>query len=53
MGDTALDMQAARVAGVTAVLIGNAGHDGGIERAAPHLHFNSAYQLCARLRDLA
>ena len=53
MGDTALDMQAARTAGVTAVLVGNADHDGGVERAAPHLHFQSAYQLCARLRDLA
>jgi phosphoglycolate phosphatase len=53
MGDTALDMQAARAAGVTAVLIGNADHDGGVERAAPHLHFLSAHDLCAQLRDLA
>jgi phosphoglycolate phosphatase len=53
MGDTALDMQAARAAGVTAVLIGNAEHDGGVERADPHIHFNSASVLCARLRDLA
>ncbi|WP_158933063.1 HAD family hydrolase [Acidisphaera sp. S103] len=53
MGDTALDMQAARAAGVTAVLIGNADHDGGVERAAPHLHFLSAHDLHARLRDLA
>lgn len=53
MGDTALDMEAAKAAGVTAVLIGNAGHDGGVERAAPHIHFTSAYDLCARLRDLA
>jgi phosphoglycolate phosphatase len=53
MGDTALDMQAARAAGVTAVLIGNADHDGGVERAAPHLHFLSALDLRARLRDLA
>jgi phosphoglycolate phosphatase len=53
MGDTALDMQAARAAGVTAVLIGNADHDGGVERAAPHLHFLSAHDLRARLRDLA
>ena len=52
MGDTALDMQTARAAGVTAVLIGNAGHDGGVERAAPHLHFHSADALRARLRDL-
>jgi phosphoglycolate phosphatase len=53
MGDTALDMQAARAAGVTAVLIGNADHDGGVERAAPHIHFPSAYDLRSRLRDLA
>jgi phosphoglycolate phosphatase len=53
MGDTALDMQAARAAGVTAVLIGDAGHDGGVERAVPHLHFLSAEHLGARLRDLA
>jgi phosphoglycolate phosphatase len=53
MGDTALDMQAARAAGVTAVLIGNAGHDGGVERASPHIHFLSANVLRARLRDLA
>jgi phosphoglycolate phosphatase len=53
MGDTALDMQAAKAAGVTAVLIGNADHDGGIEHAAPHLHFPSALDLRARLRDLA
>ncbi len=53
MGDTALDMQAARAAGVTAVLIGNADHDGGVERAAPHLHFPTAHDLIARLRDLA
>ena len=53
MGDTALDMQAAKAAGVTAVLIGNADHDGGIEHAAPHLHFPSALDLRIRLRDLA
>jgi phosphoglycolate phosphatase len=53
MGDTALDMQAARAAGVTAVLIGNADHDGGVERAAPHLHFPTAEDFRARLRDLA
>jgi phosphoglycolate phosphatase len=53
MGDTTLDMEAARAAGVTAVLIGNADHDGGVERAAPHLHFHSAHDLRAQLRDLA
>ena len=53
MGDTALDMVAARAAGVTSVLLGNADHDGGVERAAPHIHFPSAHDLRARLRDLA
>lgn len=53
MGDTALDMRAARAAGVTAVLVGNADHDGGVERAAPHIHFSTAHALRARLRDLA
>jgi phosphoglycolate phosphatase len=53
MGDTALDMQAAKAAGVTAVLIGNADHDGGVDRAAPDVHFQTAHDLRARLRDLA
>jgi phosphoglycolate phosphatase len=53
MGDTALDMQAARAAGATAVLLGDAEHDGGVERAAPDIHFPSALDLCTRLRDLA
>ncbi len=53
LGDTALDMQAARAAGVTAVLIGDAAHDGGVDRAAPDLHFASAHALAARLGLLA
>ena len=53
LGDTALDMEAARAAGVTAVLIGSADHDGGVERAAPHLHFATAHALLARLREIA
>jgi phosphoglycolate phosphatase len=53
MGDTALDMQTARAAGVTAVLIGDASHDGGVDRAAPDLHFPSAHALAARLGLLA
>ena len=53
MGDTALDMRAAQAAGVTAVLIGNADHDGGVERAAPDVHFPSAFHLQARLREVA
>jgi phosphoglycolate phosphatase len=53
LGDTALDMQAARAAGVTAVLIGDAGHDLGIAHAAPDIHFTSAHDLAAHLRALA
>jgi phosphoglycolate phosphatase len=53
LGDTALDMQAARAAGAVAVLIGDAAHDGGVERAAPDIHFPSAHDLAARLRELA
>ena len=50
LGDTALDMQAARAAGVTAVLVGDAAHDGGVARAAPHRHFTSAQSLAGWLR---
>jgi phosphoglycolate phosphatase len=53
LGDTALDMQAARAAGVTAVLVGDAQHDGGIDHAAPDLHVTDALALAARLRALA
>jgi phosphoglycolate phosphatase len=53
LGDTALDMQAARAAGVTAVLIGDAEHDLGIAHAAPDLHFPSARALAAHFRVLA
>jgi len=53
LGDTALDMHAARGAGVTAVLVGDAAHDGGIDRADPDIHFGSAFDLAARLRALA
>jgi phosphoglycolate phosphatase len=52
LGDTALDMEAARAAGVTAVLVGDASHDGGIDRARPDIHFPSALDLAARLRAL-
>jgi phosphoglycolate phosphatase len=53
LGDTALDMVAARAAGVTAVLVGDASHDGGVEHAAPDIHFLSAYHLATELRLLA
>ena len=53
LGDTALDMQAARAAGVTAVLIGDAAHDLGVDHAAPDLHFRTAHALAAQLHVLA
>lgn len=53
LGDTALDMQAARAAGVTAVLVGDASHDGGVELASPDLHLHSAHDLAAWLKSLA
>jgi phosphoglycolate phosphatase len=53
LGDTALDMAAARAAGVMPVLIGDASHDGGIDRARPDLHFPSALDLAVRLRARA
>ncbi len=53
LGDTALDMATARAAGVTAVLIGDASHDGGIDRSHFHLHFPNALDFAARLRALA
>ena len=49
----ALDMQTARAAGVTAVLIGDAGHDLGIAHAAPDIHFPTASDLAAHFRALA
>jgi len=52
LGDTALDMRAAQAAGVTAVLVGDAEHDGGVEHAAPDLHVHSAHDLAALLKRL-
>ncbi|MGD0434552.1 MAG: HAD family hydrolase [Acetobacteraceae bacterium] len=53
LGDTALDMVAARAAGVTAVLVGDASHDGGVELASPDLHVHSAHELATWLKSLA
>jgi phosphoglycolate phosphatase len=50
IGDTALDMQAARAAGCTAVLLGDAAHDGGVANAAPDHAFADAAALAAWLR---
>jgi phosphoglycolate phosphatase len=53
LGDTSLDMVAARAAGVTAVLVGDASHDGGVDVASPDLHVQSAHELAAWLKSLA
>jgi phosphoglycolate phosphatase len=49
VGDTALDMQAARAAGCTAVLLGDAAHDGGIANAAPDAAFPDGAALAGWL----
>jgi phosphoglycolate phosphatase len=53
IGDTALDMQAARAAGCTAVLMGRAGHDGGVMEAAPDEQFDDGHALADALSRLA
>jgi phosphoglycolate phosphatase len=50
IGDTALDMQAARAAGCLPVLLGDAGHDGGVASAAPALHFSDGAELARHVR---
>ncbi|MBS0644642.1 MAG: HAD family hydrolase [Proteobacteria bacterium] len=52
VGDTALDMRAAQAAGLTAVLLGDAAHDGGVDHAAPDIHFPTAEGLASRLCEL-
>lgn len=52
VGDTALDMQAARAAGLTAVLLGDAAHDGGVAACAPDMQFADAAALAAHLATL-
>jgi phosphoglycolate phosphatase len=53
VGDTAMDMQAARRAGLTAVLVGGAPHDGGIVTARPDIAFDDGHALAAALASLA
>jgi phosphoglycolate phosphatase len=53
LGDTASDMVAAKAAGVTAVLVGDAAHDGGVEQAAPDIHVHSAHELAAWLKSFS
>ena len=52
VGDTALDMQAARAAGVRAVLMGDAAHDGGIATAGADQVFINCHELTVALSSL-
>jgi phosphoglycolate phosphatase len=52
VGDTAVDMQAARAAGCTAVLLGDAAHDGGVAACAPDLVFADGLALARHLAAL-
>jgi phosphoglycolate phosphatase len=52
VGDTAVDMQAARAAGCTAVLLGDAAHDGGVAACAPDLVFEDGEALARHLAVL-
>jgi phosphoglycolate phosphatase len=52
VGDTALDMEAARAAGCVPVLLGNAEHDGGVATCAPVLHFRDGPALAAHVAAL-
>jgi len=56
VGDTALDMKAAHAAGCTAVLLGDAAHDGGLvlmqgSDCPPGLHFADASALALHLTE--
>jgi phosphoglycolate phosphatase len=53
VGDTALDMEAARNAGLTGVLVGDAAHDGGPARAAPDWHAEDHRALLRMLAQRA
>jgi phosphoglycolate phosphatase len=53
VGDTALDMEAARRAGFRAVLLGDAAHDGGVAAAAPDMCFAHGDLLADALLSLA
>lgn len=53
IGDTGVDMQAARAAGCSAVLLGDAAHDGGVAALAPDALFTDGHVLARCLRGLA
>ena len=52
IGDTALDMQAARAAGLRAVLMGDAAHDGGIASVGADQIFTDCHELTVALSSL-
>ena len=52
IGDTALDMQAARAAGLRAVLMGDAAHDGGIATVGADQVFHDCHELAIALSSL-
>jgi phosphoglycolate phosphatase len=57
VGDTAMDMQAAHAAGCTAVLLGDAAHDGGLvlmqgSDCPPGLHFADASAMALHLKEV-
>ncbi len=52
VGDTAIDMEAARAAGCLAVLLGDAAHDGGIAHCAPDMVFADGAALAVHLSAL-
>jgi phosphoglycolate phosphatase len=52
VGDTALDMQAARAAGLRAVLMGDAAHDGGIGAIGAEQIFTNCHELAVALSSL-
>ena len=53
IGDTGVDMRAARAAGCSAVLLGDAAHDGGVQAVAPDAAFADGHALAERLLGLA
>jgi phosphoglycolate phosphatase len=52
VGDTGVDMQAARAAGCKAVLLGDAAHDGGVAALGPDMHFSDGEALARWLGAL-
>ncbi|MBE9604976.1 HAD-IA family hydrolase [Acetobacteraceae bacterium H6797] len=53
IGDTGVDMQAARAAGCSAILLGDAAHDGGVMMLQPDAHFADGEELTRDILSLA